>query len=353
MIPLVRPTTESDDESSYEKIVNGFEKKVASYIGVKGGVATNSGTTALHLALKALKVGPSDEVILPSYTCTALLHAINYVGAIPVFVDISFDVEHMNYNLETKDVFKKISKKTKTIVAPHLFGSPAEIDKIKETNISIVEDATQNIGSTYKNQRIGSFGDITIFSFHSSKMISCGEGGMVTSNNQRLLDYTRRLADYTSDQQNVRLTKQKKFCYEERYNYRINTTSALLGVSQLKQLDGFVEKRKQIAKIYDENFRNIKKIRLPDPFYKPNIFFRYMVCLEKKHPVEILEYLKKKGIEGGRGVYPPLHYYNQTQKKTYPSTEYAVNHLLSIPIYPSLTETEIDYVIEQFKRGIK
>jgi dTDP-4-amino-4,6-dideoxygalactose transaminase len=365
-IPLVRPTIENDDirsmisaaskkEISYGKLTHKFEEKFACYLGLKGGVATNSGTSALHLALRALNIKNYDEVILPAYTCISLLHSIHYVHAIPIFVDINYNVKHMNYNMDIEKMLKKITKNTKAIIFPHLFGSPAEINKVANLDIPLIEDATQCIGSVYKNRLIGSYGNISVFSFHESKMLACGEGGMILTNSKDLLDKIKYLADYAYEQPDLRLKRDKTYLYKERYNYKMNGINAMLGLSQLKRIEVFVKKRKEIAKMYTDEFSHLNGIELPDPLYKPNIFFRYIVSLKEKHPIDILNILLKKGIEGGRGVCPPLHYYeqNQSNNKNYPTTEYALNHLISIPLYPSLTESEIVYIIKCFKDALR
>ena len=365
-ISLVKSTIEKDDiesmisaasekEISYGKLTRVFEDEFAHYLGLKGGVATNSGTSALHLALRALDVKSGDEVIVPSYTCISLLHSIHYVHATPIFVDINFNVEHMDYNMDMEEVFNKITKNTKAIIVPHLFGSPAEIDKLTNLEISVIEDATQCVGSVYKNHPIGSFGTISAFSFHESKVLACGEGGMILTNSKDLLDQIKYLADYASEQPDLRLKKDKKYPYEERYNYKMDGINAALGLSQLRKIKEFVKRRKEIAKIYTDEFHHLNGIELPDPSYEPNIFFRYMVNLKERHPIDILNFLLRKRIEGGRGVYPPLHYYeqNQSNNRKYPTIEYALNHLVSIPLYPSLTESEVMYIIKCFKDSLE
>lgn len=366
-IPLVRPTIDEDDiksvisaiyerEFSHGKLTHVFENEFANHLGLLGGVATNSGTTALHLALRALNVKEGDEVILPSYTCISLLHSLHYVNAIPIFADINFNVGQMEYNLNAEDVANKITDKTKAIIVPHLFGSPAEIDKINDLGIPVIEDITQSIGSVYKNRPVGSFGIISICSLHESKVLSCGEGGMILTNSKELLDRIKYLADYGYDQPFLRLEKGKSYSYEERYNYKMSGTNAALGTSQLKKIDEFVNQRKTLAKIYSDEFNHIDNIGLPDPSYEPNIFFRYMVNLSEKKPIDILKSLLKQGIEGGRGVYPPLHYFNKQSNinsDQYPTTEYALNHLISIPLYPSLTESEVMYIIGHVKNCLK
>lgn len=364
-IPLVRATIEEDDikstilavsekEFSYGKLAQRFEEDFARYIGLEGGVATNSGTSALHLALRALNVKKGDEVILPSYTCISLLQAIHYVQATPVFADIDFDVGRMEYNMDAEDVARRTTKRTKTIIVPHLFGSPARIDKIIDSGIPVIEDATQAIGSDYKDRKVGSFGTISIVSFHESKVLACGEGGMILTNTKDLLDRIRYLADYAYEQPLLRFEKSTTYPFEERYNYKMSGVNAALGISQLKKIEQFVKRRKELAKLYNDELLSIERIDLPDPSYKPNIFFRYMVYLKEKNPTDVLGFLLRHGIEGGRGVYPPLHYYYQSGKmEKYPMTEHAMNHLVSVPLYPSLTETEVEFLINCFKDALK
>jgi len=251
-----------------------------------------------------------------------------------------------------EEVFNKITKNTKAIIVPHLFGSPAQIDKLTNVEIPVIEDATQCIGSVYKNRLIGSFGTISAFSFHESKVLACGEGGMILTNSKDLLHRIKYLADYAYEQPYLRLKKYKAYPYEERYNYKMDGINAALGLSQLKKIKAFAKRRKEIAKIYTNEFFYAKGIEIPDPSYEPNIFFRYIVNLKEKHPIDILNFLLRSGIEGGRGVYPPLHYYERSNNKKYPTIEYALNHLVSIPLYPSLTESEVMYIIKHFKDSL-
>ena len=167
-------------------LVRDFENKFSQFLDVVGGVATNSGTSALVLALKTLDIGPGDEVIIPSYTCLAVLNSVVQVGAIPQLTDNCYDVARMNYNLTPDLVREKITPKTKAIIVPHMFGVPAEIDQIVEFDLPVIEDITLSLGAWHKDRRVGAWGDIGVCSFHRSKMITCGEGGMLVSNNRDL-----------------------------------------------------------------------------------------------------------------------------------------------------------------------
>ncbi len=355
MIPLTKATRTNNiniEEMSDGKFNRKFENMFSNYIGVSNSVTVNSGTAALHLALKSLNIGIGNEVIIPSYTCISLLHAIHYVRATPIFSDVNYNTKNMDYNINIEDTKKKITAKTKAIIVPHLFGSPSAIDEFLELGIPIIEDFTQSVGSIYKNNKTGSYGDISIASLHSSKMLTTGEGGILCSNSEELLNNIRYLAYYDSEQSCTRLENNEHYLYKERYNYKMSGMSALLGISQLTHIDSFVRKRKQLANIYNNEFRDISTIKIPDANYNPNVFFRYIINLENNNPVDVLKYLLKYGIEAGRGVFPPLNYYHSIPFSKYKNTEKAVLHNISLPIYPSLTEKEIHYIITKFKEAI-
>lgn len=355
MIQLTKPTRTNrinTDEMSDGKFNRKFERMFSDYIGVSNSITVNSGTAALHLALKSLNVGIGDEVIIPSYACISLLHAVHYVHATPIFSDVNYNIKNMDYNINIEDTKKKITTKTKAIIVPHLFGSPSAIDEFLELGMPIIEDFTQSVGSIYKDNKTGSYGDIAIASLHSSKMLSTGEGGMLCSNSEELLDTIRYLAYYDSEQSYDRLENNKQYLYKERYNYKMAGMSALLGISQLTHIDSFIRKRKQLANIYNTEFSNISTIKIPDINYNPNVFFRYIINLENNNPTDVLKYLLKYGIEAGRGVFPSLDMYYSIPFFEYPNTKKAILHNISLPIYPSLTDGEINYIITKFKEAI-
>lgn len=365
-IPLVRPTIEADDvevmikacqENRIEQgeVAHKFEREFSNFIGAKGGVVTNSGTSALHLALCALDIGEGDEVITPTYTCVALLNAIKYVGATSILVDNNFDVSNMDFNLSISAVDKKITDKTKAIIVPPMFGVPVEMKELLGFGIPTIEDGTLSIGAMRDAKTVGSSGLISVFSFHASKMLACGEGGMILAKSEELLDKIRYLNGWEGEQAHIRLEDCRDIGYTERFNYRMSDISASLGLNQLKKINEFIDKRIEIAKRYNEIFRMIKTLQLPkvkDDY--SNVFFRYMVKLNNLSVKEILTEFLKEGIEVGRGVYPPLHYYlkeessavSRRRPSSYPNAEKAINSLISIPIYPSLTEAEIQHIID-------
>lgn len=307
-----------------------FEKALSSFIGVKSGVAVSSGTAALHLSLIALGAGKGDEVIIPSYVCSALLNAVLYVGAVPVLADI----DRVTFNISVDDLKKKITKRTKTIIVPHMFGLPANIDEIISLGISVIEDCAQSIGSRYKSGYTGGFGVLSIFSFYATKMLSTGEGGMVLSNDDDLIKTVRDMRDYD-----------EKENYSVRYNYKMTDFQAALGISQLKKLPLFIERRRQIAGLYNEALEEMTFPIPAVPEGREHIYYRYVV-LDRNH-LEFMEAMQKKGIDCKMPVFKPLH--KCLGLSGFPVTDEIFQQAVSIPIYPSLSDDEVRKIIDAMK----
>jgi dTDP-4-amino-4,6-dideoxygalactose transaminase len=346
MIPHSKPTLDNRDcdavlevlqsgQITQGEYVKRFEDKLSEFIGVKGGVATNSGTSALHLALLALEAGKGDEIILPSYVCTALLNAIHYVRATPILVDIEPD----SFNLDAKRVKESLTEKTKAIIVPHLFGLPADMEELQSFGIPLIEDCAQALGATYKGKQAGGFGALSIFSFYATKVIASGEGGMVLSDSPHLLERVRDLRDY-DNRDNYRI----------RFNYKMTDLQAALGISQMEKLPSFLERRKVIAKRYSRELPNIPALLPPEYPDRKHIFYRYVIRVEGNLE-RLLEQIKKEGICCERPVYRPLHYY--LGLSDFPETERIWSSALSIPIYPSLASGEVTEVIDRVKRLIE
>jgi dTDP-4-amino-4,6-dideoxygalactose transaminase len=342
MIPHSKPTLDQRDYDAVLKVlrsgqisqgeyVKRFEANLSEFVGVKGGVATNSGTSALHLALLALEVGKGDEIILPSYVCTALLNAINYVMATPILVDIEPD----SFNLDAKRVKESLTEKTKAIIVPHLFGLPANLEELLSFGIPLIEDCAQALGATYKGKQAGSFGALSIFSFYATKVIASGEGGMVLSDSPHLLERVRDLLDYDNRDD-----------YKIRFNYRMTDLQAALGISQMEKLPSFLERRRSIAKRYSLELANTPALLPREYPEREHIFYRYVIRV-KGDIQRFLEQIKREDICCERPVYRPLHYY--PGHSDFPHTNSIWNSALSIPIYPSLTSDEVTEVI----RGVK
>ena len=341
MIPHSRPTLDQTDYDIVLQVlksgnlvqgeqVSRLENTLSSLIGVKGGAAVSSGTAALHLALLALNVQKGDEVILPSFVCSAPLHAISYTGAVPVIADI----DRSTFNIDPRDLPDRITPKTKAIIVPHLFGMAADMDEIRSFGVPVIEDCAHSLGSHYKGAFSGSFGDLAIFSFYATKMIATGEGGMVLSGNESLIECIRDLRDYD-----------EKETLKVRYNYKMTDMEAALGFSQLKKLFSFIEKRRTLAGRYHREFQHCGFETPVVPSDRDHIYYRYVLLLD--HVDQFIHKMTQEGVACRRPVFKPLHrYWDLTG---YGNTEWVWERAVSIPIYPSLTEGEISKIIDAVK----
>lgn len=332
VIPHSRPTlgkTETEPVSrvilsghiAQGRAVSDFEHSVARVIGTREAVACSSGTAALHLTLLAMKIGAGDEVVFPSYVCSAVLHAVRYVGADPVLAE----ADPVTCNIDPQDVRKRLTPRTRAIIVPHLFGLAADLKPIISLGVPVIEDCAQALGADYHGRKAGSLGHAAIFSFYATKVITTGEGGMVLSDSRELLNRVRDAREYD----------QKKDP-GLRYNYKMTDMQAAMGLVQMKQLPSFIEKRRSIAKRYDAAFNKLR-IGLP-PEDQGHIYYRYVMRL-RGDVASVIEDLGRKGIRSARPVHMPLHRYLRTEG--YPLTERIWNESLSIPIYPSLTGSEV------------
>ncbi len=335
MIVHSRPTLSAADTRRLADVVRSariaqgarvleFEQALARRIGVRYAAAVNSGTAALHLALLALGVGEKHEVIIPSYVCTALLNAVKYVGARPVPAEI----DPRTYNLDPLDVKRRLSTRTGAVIAPHMFGLPADIKELMSLGVPVVEDCAQAIGATRGETPVGKLGQAAIFSFYATKVMTTGEGGMVVSDSKAVIERVRDLREYD-----------KRRDYKVRYNYKMTDMQAAVGLPQLARLDNFVRRRNRIAGKYDRAFQGLP-VGLPVK-HPGRIYFRYV--MDVAAPLKWIQLLGEKGIGCARPVGRPIHRY--LAKKNYPRTESAWRRSLSIPIYPSLSDRDADRVV--------
>jgi dTDP-4-amino-4,6-dideoxygalactose transaminase len=336
-IPHSRPTLGAEEKSAVAAVIDSghiaegsavkeFEGAFARRMGVDRAIATSSGTAALHLTLLAMDVGPDDEVIIPSYVCTALINAVRYVGASPVLAEIDPET----YNIDPHDVRKRLSQYTKAIIVPHLFGLAADLDRLLELDVPIIEDCAQAVGARLHQKPLGTFGDACISSFYATKMMTCGEGGMVISNSEGLLNRVADLKIYDEKER-----------YETRFNYKMTDIQAAIGLAQLTRLDSFIRQRRAIASRYLRAFQSLG-LSLPadDPAH---IYYRFVIGVETDSQAVVSKF-GQSGIGCARPVYKPLHHY--LKLTGYPLTDNAWQTSLSIPIYPSLLDEEINRVIE-------
>ena len=328
-IPHSRPTLgQAEADAAAEVIRSGhvaasdqtarFEEATAAFAGTSGAVATSSGTAALFVALRALGIGPGDEVIVPSFVCTALLHATWAAGAEPVVCDITDD-----YNISPDDARAKMTDRTAAIIVPHMFGTPARIREILALGPPVIEDCAQAIGAEIGGSRCGSFGAVSVFSFYATKMLTTGEGGMLASNSPDVIARARDLIEYD-----------KKSDGAHRFNLKFNDIAAAVGLVQLSQLDAFVQKRRELAAVYDEALTDVGAIKLASP--PGSIYYRYVV--ETGDAPGLISGLDSRGVAAARPVDPPLH--RVAGGSACPNADRAWKHAVSLPISPSLTEAQ-------------
>jgi perosamine synthetase len=341
MIPHSRPLLDRHDHTNVLEVLESgylvqgrevarFEERLSSFIGVRHGAAVSSGTAALHLALIALSVGEGDEVIIPSYVCSALLNAVMYVRATPVIADI----DRVTLNIDAGDVKRRITKKTKAVIVPHMFGLTADLDGIMALGVPVIEDCAQSVGAVYGGKRTGSFGVCSVFSFYTTKMIAAGEGGMLLSDDERFIEMVRDLRDYD-----------EKDTYAVRFNYKMTDIHAALGLSQLKKLPHFIQKRKEIADRYNDVLTEKGVATPPVPPGRDHVYFRYV--LQCGDPSTLIEGMNARGIECRRPVFKPLHEY--IGLKGYPVADGVAGRAVSVPLYPSLMDYEVEHIIKSLK----
>lgn len=331
--------------SSKGDYLKRFETKFAEYIGVKYATGVCNGTVAIHLALVTLGISAGDEVIVPTFTYIASANPIAQVGAIPVFCDSNADT----WQMSPEDVEAKITSKTKAIMVAHLYGHPCDMKKImtiaKKHNLFVIEDCAEAIGTKFDNKYVGSFGDIACFSFFGNKTITCGEGGMVVTNDPTLFDRAKRFKGQG-------LAKYREYWHDiPGYNYRMTNIEAAIGLAQLEQVEKFITQKRQIAQWYMDELKD-----LPLKFNKEgdNMFHTYWMisCLLDSTDIrdEFREYLKINGIET-RPTFYPIHTMPMYEKEfaKHPVAEDIALRGINLPSYPALTHEDVKYICNIIK----
>ena len=335
-----------------------FEKRFKDYIGSKNAVAVNSCTAALHLALKVIGLKKGDEVIIPSTTFVATAEVVNYFEAKPVLVDIEKDTHLIDIN----KIEEKISPKTKAIIPVHFSGQPADMDEIlaisKKYDLYVIEDAAHALPAWYKGKKIGTIGDITAFSFYVTKTLATGEGGMVTTENDKWADRIRilRLHGISKDAWK-RYSKEGNWEYDVIENgYKYNTTdiNAALGLAQLKKIEWMWKERIKIAEKYNEEFKNYEELilyKVKDDRISSWHLYPVKLNLEalKINRNQFIEELKNRGI-GTSVHFIPLYRFSYYKKlynhEDFPNSEWIFERVISLPIFPGMTDKEINYIID-------
>jgi perosamine synthetase len=375
MIPIAKPyLTKKEAKAAYDTILTGwitqgprvaeFEQKFAAYTGAKYAVAVSNCTTALHLAMIVSGIGVGDEVICPSMSYIATANAIKYVGAKPIFAEIN----PANYNLDIQDTEKKITDKTRAILLVHQIGMPADIDAFKELakkyQLKLIEDAACAAGSAYKGAKIGSHSDLVCFSFHPRKVISTGDGGMITTNNESYYNRLKLLRQHGMSVNDRTRHESSKIIFEDHlevgYNYRLTDIQASVGIMQLEKLDWIIAKRRKIALRYHKAFKGLKYLQLP--IEKKGYFSNYQsysIYLQDDSPVsrnDLMQKMLDAGISTRRGImttHRETAYSKEYAGLQLPVSEKASDRSIILPLYIPMKEEDIQKVIDCFTSLLK
>lgn len=374
LLPYGHQTIDEDDVAAVVEILRSdylttgpsiacFEQTIADYVGTTYAVTFSSGTAALHGAVFAAGIGPGDEVITTPMTFAATANSILYMGGKPVFVDIQPDT----YNINPSLIEQSLSSRTKAIMPVHYAGQPANLDEISRIaqrhRLTVIEDAAHALGATYKGIRVGSFGDMTAFSLHPVKPVTTGEGGVVTTNDRNLYERLSRFRSHGITRQIEQMTDYDgPWHYEMKdlgYNYRMTDLQASLGLSQMTKIDRLLARRREIAKHYTEAFANMHQFMVPAE--QPNResgWHLYVIRLNTGSLTvsrrKIFEALQAENI-GVNVHYMPVYYHPYYRSLGYepglcPNVEAAYEEIITLPLFPKMTDEDVDDVIEAVRK---
>jgi perosamine synthetase len=339
-----------------------FEALMAEYCGVRHAVAVSSGTTALHLLARAVGIGPGDEVLVPSFTFAASVNCILYQGAVPVFVDIDPET----YNLDPQDLERKITPRTRAVVAVDCFGHPAEWEQLERLaekyGLRMIDDSCEALGARYRGRALGSFGDAATFAFYANKQITTGEGGMIVTDDDCIADLCRSWRNQGRGRMGVWLE------YEQLgYNYRMDEMSAALGASQMGRLDSILAKRAAVARMYNDRLADISWLTPPRAREDVSVsWFVYVITLAAGVDRQaVIGRLAGQGVPS-RAYFPPVHlqsYFQALQRQgalgsgwdwspgSLPVTEAIGERTLALPFHSNLSQTDVERVTDGLARS--
>lgn len=371
MIPIAKPyLTKEDAQSAFDTILTGwitqgprvleFEEKFAKYVESKFAVAVSNCTTALHLSMIVAGIKEGDEVICPSMSYIATANSIKYVRATPVFAEVGED-----YNIDPKHTESLITSKTKAILIVHQIGFPADIDAFKDIcnrhNLILIEDAACAAGSSYKGKKIGSHSDLVCFSFHPRKVISTGDGGMITTNNPEYNERLRLLRQHGMSVNDRVRHSSSKVIFEDHlevgYNYRMTDIQAAVGIKQLEKLDWIVQERRKIAEYYLGKLKDVPNIRLPKE--SPNTYINwqsfsiYLLPSAQISRNELMQKLLDEGIASRRGVmcsHRETAYKEECKFLQLSFSEDLQDNSIVIPLYIPMEIADVDKVVTFLKK---
>lgn len=364
MIPVFKPKITFEDikaindclkkneiSGSFGKSISDFEKNFAEYIGTKYAVTTSSGTTALHLAIDILNLPKKSEIILSSCTNIATALSIVHNGHVPIPIDSNIST----WNIDVNSIEKSISKKTKAIIIVHFLGKPVEIEKInylkKKYKLIVIEDAAEAHGALYKNKKVGSFGDLSCFSFYANKIITSGEGGMICTNKKL---YKDKIKLY----KNLGFTLPRFKHFVNGYNFRMTAIQAALGNSQLSQIEKIIKTKIKIANRYVDNLKKIPEIILP--LYNKNernVFWQFGIRVNFKSSItkdNLVKHLKKNGIDTRSFFFsirnqPSLRKFIPNRVPKTPNSNLLWKQGIYLPSSHDISNNEIDFVCKKIK----
>lgn len=348
----VKKCFETNWISSQGPFVIEFEKKFAQYCEAKYGTSATNGTTALHLACATLGIGPGDEVLLPTFTMIASPNSVIYTGARPVWVDSEMET----WNMDVSKLEEKITKKTKAIMVVHTYGHPIDMDPIIEIaqkhDLKVIEDAAESHGALYKGKKVGGIGDIGCFSFYANKLLTTGEGGMITTNNEEYSELSHTLMNHA-------FSKERHFWHKHvGFNYRLTNLQAAIGLAQLERADELLKLKLSVAKRYTKALQGVNGITTPpQASWAKNTYWMYGILVDKKKfgisKDDLMKKLEKKGIET-REFFIPMHVqpiYKQMglDGGNYPVAEKLNNEGLYLPSGTLLTDEQINFICDTIK----
>ncbi len=345
-LKYITEAVETNWISSAGGYIHRFEALFAEKMGARYGVACANGTVALHLALATLGLEPGDEVIIPTFTMIATANAVTYLGARPVLVDS----EPVTWNMDVNQVEAKITRRTRAIIPVHTYGHPVDMDALngiaQKHGLFVLEDAAEAHGAQYKGRPVGSLGDAACFSFYGNKIITTGEGGMVTTNREDVARLAWNLRDHA-------FSTERHFWHKfVGYNYRMTNLQAAIGLAQTEQLEKFVVARRANAAYYTQLLRRIPGIVTPpEASWATNVFWMYGILLEKEFGLtrdQLRQALARRGIET-RTFFIPMHcqpiYFDHYRGERYPVAEDLCRRGLYLPSASSLTREDIEAVV--------
>ena len=331
--------------------VKNLEEKFSNFVECDYGITTTSGTTALHIACASIGLKSGDEVLVSTLTNMACAFSVDYCNAIPIPIDVDYDTWQINPEL----LEKRINKKTKAIMVVHLFGHPVDMDPVialaKKYNLKIIEDCAEAHGVEYKGKKVGSIGDVAAFSFFSNKTITCGEGGIVTTNSKDIAEKAQNL-------KNLAYGKINKFIHDDiGFNYRLPNMSAAIGLAQLENIDEVFSQKERIYKRYTNNLKGVKGVEIPAiKDYAKYIMWVYNLSVNKDYPISrdaLCKKLKEKNIDT-RPCFTPINYqdhlinkYKKFKKEDCPNANALMQNGFYLPSGNLIPDSDIDFVCEE------